>query len=89
LIDAAFSQVFPLYSKGMQLMFWHDYIFKKRFLKHLFFSSTHNDNPSYDNSTAMYEFILAGLEPGIFCYVGGSVDHYATPPGQHDYIYIF
>jgi hypothetical protein len=34
-------------------------------------------------------YTLAGIEPGIFCSVGGRDDHYATPrQGQFKIIYM-
>jgi hypothetical protein len=53
--------------------------------KHLFFSSTHNNNAYQVVTTALqkHKFLktlhLAGLEPENFCSVSGRDDHDATP----------
>jgi hypothetical protein len=59
------------------------------FWKHLFLSSRHNDNALFcqvltTELQRIQSYTLAVFKPGIFCYVGGRDDHYATPPGLED-----
>jgi hypothetical protein len=93
--DKNFRPSRNMYVRGKELLFsgklksYFSCSFLQIFLKHLFFSSTHNDTQcalSHDTSTSMYiislkSHTMAGFEPGIFFSVGGRDGHYATPPG--------